>query len=133
MIKKIDHVGLAVKNLDETLAFYRDVLGIQSTSIEDYAPDKIRTAFLEVGDASFEIMEPTSPESPVAKFLDSRGQGMHHISLEVDDLREELKKLQAKGVALVDKEPRQGAHYIVAFVHPKSTGGVLIELTQKSH
>lgn len=133
MIKKIDHVGLAVKNLDETLAFYRDVLGIQATSIEDYAPDKIRTAFLEVGDASFEIMEPTSPESPVAKFLDSRGQGMHHISLEVDDLREELKKLQAKGVALVDKEPRQGAHYIVAFVHPKSTGGVLIELTQKPH
>lgn len=133
MIKKIDHVGLAVKNLDETLAFYRDVLGIQAQSIEDYAPDKIRTAFLEVGDASFEIMEPTSPESPVARFLESRGQGMHHISLEVDDLREELRKLQAKGVALVDKEPRQGAHQIVAFVHPKSTGGVLIELTQKPH
>lgn len=133
MIKKIDHVGMAVKNLDETLAFYRDVLGIDTTSIEDYAPDKIRTAFLQVGDANFEIMEPTSPESPVAKFLEKRGEGMHHLSLEVDDIRAELKKLEAKGVALIDKEPRQGAHYIVAFVHPKSTGGILIELTQKPH
>lgn len=133
MISKIDHVGLAVKNLDQILAFYRDVLGIQPSSVEDYAPDRIRTAFLQVGDASLEIMEPTSPESPVAKFLEKRGEGMHHISLEVDDLRAALKKLEAKGVALVDKEPRQGAHSTVAFVHPRSTGGVLMELTEKSH
>ncbi|MDP2936231.1 MAG: methylmalonyl-CoA epimerase [Dehalococcoidia bacterium] len=131
MIKKIDHVGMAVNNLDSALAFYRDVLGIEASSFEDYAPDQIRTAFLKVGDASFEVMAPTSPESPVAKFLEKRGEGMHHISLEVDDIRAELKKLEAKGVALIDKEPRQGAHFIVAFVHPRSTGGVLLELTQK--
>ncbi|MDP2726039.1 MAG: methylmalonyl-CoA epimerase [Dehalococcoidia bacterium] len=131
MIKKIDHVGLAVKSLDNALAFYRDILGIQPTSIEDYAPDKIRTAFLTVGDASLEIMEPTSPDSPVAKFLEKRGEGMHHISVEVDDIKAELKRLEAKGVALIDKEPRQGAHVIVAFVHPRSTGGVLLELSQK--
>ncbi|MDO8691982.1 MAG: methylmalonyl-CoA epimerase [Dehalococcoidia bacterium] len=133
MIKKIDHVGMAVKNLDATLAFYRDVLGIEAQSVEDYAPDSIRTAFLKVGDAAFEIMEPTSPESPVAKFLEKRGEGMHHLSLEVDDLRAELKKLEAKGVALIDKVPRQGAHDTVAFVHPKSTGGILVELTEKHH
>ncbi len=133
MINKIDHVGMAVKNLDATLAFYRDVLGIQASSVDTFEPDKIRSAFLKVGDASFEIMEPTSPESPVAKFLDKRGEGIHHLSLEVDDIRATLKELEAKGVALIDKEPRQGAHYIVAFVHPKSTGGVLLELTQKPH
>jgi len=131
VIKKIDHVGLAVKNLDDALAFYRDILGIQPKSIEDVESDKIRSAFLDVGDAHFEVMEPTSPDSPVAKFLEKRGEGMHHVSLEVDDIRAELRKLEAKGVALIDKEPRMGAHYTVAFVHPRSTGGVLIELTEK--
>ena len=131
MIKKIDHVGLAVKNLDDALAFYRDILGIQPKSIEDVESDKIRSAFLDVGDAHFEVMEPTSPDSPVAKFLEKRGEGMHHVSLEVDDIRAELRKLEAKGVALIDKEPRMGAHYTVAFVHPRATGGVLIELTEK--
>ncbi len=132
MIKKIDHIGLAVKSLDQTLGFYRDALGIQPSSIEDVASEKIRSAFLNVGDAHFEVMEPTSPESPVAKFLEKRGEGMHHISLEVDDIRAELKKLEAQGVALIDREPRMGAHYIVAFIHPRSTGGVLIELTEKT-
>lgn len=131
MIKKIDHVGVAVKSLEAALAFYRDVLGIQPAHIEDYAPDKIRTAFLPLGEASIEMMEPTSPDSPVAKFLEKRGEGIHHISLEVDDIRAELKKLEAQGVALIDREPRQGAHYTVAFVHPRSTGGILLELTQK--
>lgn len=131
MIKRIDHVGLAVKDLEAALAFYRDVLGIQATSVGDYAPDKIRTAFLKVGEAHLEVMAPTDPESPVAKFLERRGEGMHHISLEVDDIRAELQRLEAKGVALIDREPRQGAHFMVAFVHPRSTGGVLIELSQK--
>jgi len=121
-----------VKNMEGALAFYRDILGIQPSHIEDYPPDKLRTAFLPLGGSDIELMEPTSPESPVAKFLEKRGEGIHHISLEVDDIRAELKKLEARGVALIDQEPRRGAHSTVAFVHPRSTGGILIELSQKT-
>lgn len=131
MIKKINHVGVMVKSLETALGFYRDALGLEAY-VEDYTPDQLRIAFLTVGEAKFQLAEPTSAESPIAKILEKQGEGIHHISLEVDDLRTIMEKLTGAGVVLLDREPQRGADDLIkVFVDPGSTGGVLIELSQK--
>ena len=130
-IGPIDHIGIAVSDMASALGFYQAVLGLATPDIEEVADQKVRTAIFGHGDGRVELLEPTDPESPVAKFIAKRGEGIHHVALRVDDLAAKLKELEAKGVQLIDKAPRIGAGgHLIAFVHPKATGGVLLELTQ---
>jgi methylmalonyl-CoA epimerase len=129
----LDHVGIAVKDLAAALAFYRDALGLEIEAPEEVASQRVRAHFLPVGDAKLELLEATSPDSPIAKYTDKRGPGLHHITLRVDDIRGALAQLKARGARLIDEEPRPGAeHSLVAFVHPASAHGVLVELKQSS-
>ncbi len=131
--KKINHIGIAVKNIETATPFYRDVLGMNFEGTEEVAEQQVRVAFFQVGESRIELLEPTSPDSPVAKFLEKNGEGIHHIAYEVDDLEAALADLQAKEVRLIDKTPRKGAHGAsIAFVHPKASGGVLTELCHGS-
>jgi len=131
MTKKINHIGIAVKNIEASVPFYRDALGMVFEGTEEVAEQKVRVAFLAVGESRIELLEPTSPESPVAKFLEKNGEGIHHIAYEVADLEAALAALKAEGVRLIDETPRNGAHGTrIAFLHPKATGGVLTELCQ---
>lgn len=130
---RIDHIGVAVNSIAEALKFYRDQLGISLLGEEEVPEQKVRTAFLPVGEGRIELLEPTDPEGPVSKFLQSRGEGIHHLALRVTHLEEVLADLKAKGVRLIDEKPRSGAHGArVAFLHPKSTGGVLLELCERT-
>lgn len=130
MLKKIDHIGVAVKSLDEALKFYT-LAGIVPSHTEEVTSQKVKTAFLTVGDVHIELLEPTSEDSPVAKYIEKRGEGIHHIAYEVDDIVSELSKLKAGGIQLINESPVDGAHnMLVAFVHPKSTNGVLTEYCQ---
>ncbi len=132
MVVKIDHIAIAVQNLEEALRVYKDVLGLELKGEEEVPEQGVRVAFLPVGDTRLELLEPLSPESPVAKFLEKRGEGIHHICLEVEDLEKTLAELASKGIKLIDEKPRLGAHgRKMAFVHPKSLHGVLLELYQK--
>jgi len=127
----LDHIGIAVKDLAAALAFYRDALGLDIEGTEDVASQKVRAHFAGVGESRLELLEATAPDSPIAKFLDKRGPGLHHITLRVDDIQAALDQLRAKGIRLIDEQPRPGAERsLVAFVHPASTGGVLVELKQ---
>src|SRR6059036_2959968 len=127
----LDHVGIAVKDLSAALAFYRDALGLEIEAPEEVASQRVRAHFVPVGGAKLELLEGTSPESAIAKYIEKRGPGLHHITLRVDDIAQALARLRARGVRLVDEEPRSGAGgSLIAFVHPASTGGVLIELKQ---
>jgi methylmalonyl-CoA/ethylmalonyl-CoA epimerase len=127
----IDHVGIAVRDLAEALAFYRDALGLEVEAPEEVRSQRVRAHFLPVGAARLELLEPTAPDSPIARYLDKRGPGLHHVALRVEDIRAALADLKARGVRLIDEEPRPGAHgALVAFLHPASTHGVLVELTQ---
>jgi len=129
--KKINHIGIAVKNIEASVPFYRDALGMQFEGTEEVSEQKVRVAFLAVGESRIELLEPTSPDSPVAKFLEKNGEGIHHIAYEVADLTAALAALKAEGVRLIDETPRHGAHgTLIAFLHPKATGGVLTELCQ---
>lgn len=131
MFKKVDHIGVAVSGLEEAIDFYTKMLGKGPEHIEEVADQKVRAAFFAVGETNLELLFPTSPESPIAKHLEKRGPGIHHICLEVRDIDARLAELKAKGVKLVDEVPRMGAHgKRIAFVHPKSTGGVLVELSE---
>jgi len=128
----LDHVGVAVQNIDEALAFYRDALGLEVEEPEDVATQRVRAHFIPVGESSIELLEATASDSAIAKYIDKRGPGIHHITLRVDDIRAVLERLKARGVRLVDEEPRQGAEgSLVAFVHPSAAHGVLVELKQK--
>ncbi len=128
----IDHIGIAVKSIDEALKFWEEGLGIRCTAREEVAEQKVITAFLPVKDTEVELLEPTSDESPVAKFIEKKGEGIHHIAIRVDDLEAALAELKAKGVRLIDETPRYGAGGAkIAFVHPKSTGGILLELSER--
>ncbi|GAB4340497.1 MAG: methylmalonyl-CoA epimerase [Candidatus Abyssubacteria bacterium] len=130
MIKKIDHIGIAVSNLDEALKLYRDVLGLKVEHIEDFEGMKI--AFIPIGDTEFELLQPTDPEGALAKFLEKRGEGVQHIALCVDDVKKSLEELKARGLQALDKEPRPGAGGAsIAFFHPKSTKGVLLEICER--
>lgn len=132
MIKKIDHIAIAVKNLAEEITRYRDVLGLEFMGTEVVPEQKVTVAFFKVGDVFIELLEPLSAESPVSAFIEKKGGGLHHLALEVDDLRSDILRLQEKGVQMLDKEPRLGAHHArIAFAHPKSFSGVLYELKQK--
>lgn len=131
MTKKINHIGIAVRSIEAALPLYRDVLGMEYEGSEEVADQKVKVAFLATGESRIELLEPTSPDSPVAKFLEKNGEGIHHIAYEVDDLEATLAELKKQEIRLVDQEPRSGAHGTrIAFLHPKATGGVLTELCQ---
>jgi methylmalonyl-CoA epimerase len=128
---KIDHIGIATRSIDEAARLYRDALGLDVGDTEEVADQLVRVAMLPVGESRIELLEATSEDSPIARFLEKRGPGIHHIALQVDDIRAALANLRKKGARLIDQEPRVGAGgCLVAFVHPSSTGGVLLELVQ---
>ncbi len=132
MIKKIDHIAIAVDNLEEEIRRYTDVLGLEFLGTEVVKEQKVKTAFFKVGDVHIELLEPLSEDSPISKFLEKRGKGMHHISYEVDNIKHQIKELENNGVTMLDKEPRIGAHNAkIAFAHPKSFSGVLCEFLEK--
>jgi len=132
VVTKIDHIGIAVKNLDETLKFYEDVMGIKCTSKEEVEEQKVRVAFLPVGDSEVELLESTTDDGPIARFIEKKGEGIQHIAFKVDNIEEAIKDLQEKGVRLIDEKPRYGAGGArIAFLHPKSTSGVLIEISER--
>lgn len=134
MLTKINHIGIAVHSIDETLPFYRDQLGMTFKGAEEVAEQQVRVAMLQVGESKIELLEPTSPDSPVAKFLEKSGPGIHHIAYEVADIETAIARLQEDGVRMIDSVPRNGAHGTrIAFVHPKSSTGVLTELCQTGH
>ena len=127
----IDHIGIAVGDLEASLAFFRDVLGLELEAPEEVPSQRVRAHFLQAGEAALELVEPTAADSPIAKFVDRRGPGLHHVALRVDDIVAALAELKARGVRLIDEAPRPGAHNsLVAFIHPSSTHGVLVELKQ---
>jgi len=128
----VDHIGIAVKSIDDALAFWQSSLGIQCTGVEEVAEQKVKTAFLPIADTEIELLEATSDESPVAKFIEKKGEGIHHLAIRVDNLEEALAEMKEKGVKLIDETPRYGAGGArIAFVHPKSTGGILLELSER--
>jgi methylmalonyl-CoA/ethylmalonyl-CoA epimerase len=128
---KIDHIGIATNGIEEAAAAYRDALGIQVMETEEVSGQKVRAAMLPIGESRIELLEATSADSPISKFLAKRGPGIHHIALRVEDIRARLADLKSKGARLIDEEPRAGAGgCLVAFIHPSSTGGVLIELVE---
>jgi methylmalonyl-CoA/ethylmalonyl-CoA epimerase len=128
---KIDHIGIATNGIEEAAAAYHDVLGIQVTETEEVSGQQVRVAMLPIGESRIELLEATSADSPISKFLAKRGPGIHHIALRVEDIRARLADLKSKGARLIDEEPRTGAGgCLVAFIHPSSTGGVLIELVE---
>jgi methylmalonyl-CoA/ethylmalonyl-CoA epimerase len=129
---KINHLGIATKSINEALKFWQDSLGLENIHTEEVAEQKVRVAMLPIGESCVELLEPTSDDSPISKFLEKRGGGIHHIAIEVEDIEASLAKLKAKGARLIDETPRIGAEgCLIAFVHPATTGGVLLELTQK--
>jgi len=134
MLAKINHIGIAVQSIEATLPFYRDQLGMEFLGSEVVVDQKVKVAMLAVGESKIELLEPTSPESPVAKFMEKSGQGIHHIAYEVADIEAALAKMLAEGARLIDEKPRNGAHgTLIAFVHPKSSHGVLTELCQAGY
>lgn len=129
--KKIDHLGIAVPSLDAALPVYRTLFGTDVEHIEDVVDQKVRTAFFSVGESHFELLEPIGDDGPIAKYLSKRRGGIHHVCVEVSDIEAVLAAYKEQGIVLIDEEPRAGAHgKRVAFVHPKSTGGVLLELSE---
>lgn len=131
MPEKISHIGIAVASIDEALPFYTDVLGLEFEGTEVVAEQKVKVAFLVIGESRIELLEPTAPDSPVAKFLEKNGPGIHHLAYQVDGLEARLAGLKELGVRLIDETPRLGAHHSrIAFLHPKASGGVLTELCE---
>ena len=132
MIKKIDHIAIAVKDLAAEVVRYRDVLGLEYLGSEVVAEQKVTVAFFRINDVFIELLEPTGPDSPISAFLEKKGGGLHHLALEVDDIKASIRRLQEKNVQMLNTEPKTGAHHAqIAFVHPKSFSGVLFELKQK--
>lgn len=132
MIKKIDHVGIAVKDLAAAIKFYEGLLGLKVTDTEVVEDQKVKVAFLPVGDSEVELLESTTPDGPVAKYIEKNGEGIQHIAFGVDNLAERLAELKEKGVRLIDEKPRRGAGgAMIAFLHPKSTSGTLVELCER--
>lgn len=131
-ILKVDHIGIAVKRIDEAGSFYKGLLGLAFAGSETVSEQKVTTAFFPVGDTEIELLESTSPDGAIAKYIESRGEGIQHIALRVESLEEALAELKAKGVRLIDEKPRRGAGGAkIAFLHPKSTFGVLVELCER--
>ena len=131
---KINHLGIATKGIEEALKFWEDALGLENVHTETVEDQKVRVAMLPVGESRIELLEPTSEDSPIQKFLEKRGGGIHHIAVEVENIEESLAKLKGEGARLIDETPRIGAEgCLVAFVHPSSVGGVLLELVQSKN
>lgn len=129
---KVDHIGIAVKNLDETLKFYTDILGLELGGTEVVEEQKVRVAFLPIGDTEVELLESTSDDGPIAKFIEKNGEGVQHIAFKVDNIEEAIAYMQEKGMKMIDEQPRYGAGGAkIAFVHPKSSNRVLVELSQR--
>ncbi|MFC9597225.1 methylmalonyl-CoA epimerase [Peribacillus butanolivorans] len=133
MIKNIDHIGIAVKSLDETLPLYTDTLKLELEGIETVESQGVKVAFILVGNTRLELLEALSPESPIAKFIEKRGEGIHHVALGVEHIEDRIKEIKDSGIRMIDDTSRKGAHHAdVAFVHPKSTAGVLYELCERA-
>jgi methylmalonyl-CoA/ethylmalonyl-CoA epimerase len=131
MMRKINHLGIAVKDLDAQIAIYRDQLGMAFEGTEAVPSQQVLVAFFGVGESRVELLMPTSPESPIAKHIEKRGEGLHHVAYEVEDIRAAMADMKARGLQLLSDEPKPGAHHtLVCFMHPKSTGGVLTELVE---
>ena len=130
-ISHIEHIGIAVKSLDEAIPFWEKKLGMKCYSIEEVQEQKVRTAFFKIGQTKIELLESTDPEGPIGKFIEKKGEGVHHVAFAADGLQANLDELAASGVQLIDKTPRKGAEGLnIAFLHPKSTAGVLMELCE---
>ena len=131
MITQINHLGIAVINLAEYIPFYRDILKLEFKGIEEIPDQKVRTAIFNIGEIKIELLEPTSAESPIAKFIEKRGEGLHHIAYQSDDIKGEIKRFIAENIQMIDGQPKQGAHgSLIAFIHPHSSGKVLTEICQ---
>ncbi|MBL6963829.1 MAG: methylmalonyl-CoA epimerase [Bacteroidetes bacterium] len=129
--KYIEHIGIAVSNLKESISYYEEILGLTCYAIEEVVDQKVKTAFFMLGQTKIELLESTDPDGPIARFIEKRGEGIHHIAFAVDDIEGRLKDLEEKGIQLIDKDPKKGAEGLsMAFLHPKSTHGVLTELCE---
>ncbi len=129
---KIDHIGIAVKDLEETISFYRDVLGLEVGGTEVVEEQKVKVAFLPVGDSEIELLESTTEDGPIARFIEKNGEGLQHVAFKVENIKEAIEYMESKGMRMIDKEPRYGAGGAkIAFVHPKSSHRVLVELTER--
>jgi len=134
MIKKIEHLGIAVANIEESLKVFETLLGTKCYKIEEVDSEGVKTAFLQVGESKIELLEATNPYSPIAKYLEKQGQGIHHIAFEVDNIQTEIERLLNEGFVLIHESPKNGAdNKLIAFLHPKSTEGILIELCQEKN
>jgi methylmalonyl-CoA/ethylmalonyl-CoA epimerase len=131
-ITRVDHIAIVVEDLEAALGTYRDALGLTLDHVAEIPEQGVKAAFLPAGDGEIELLEPLSPESGIGKYLAKRGEGLHHICLEVDDIEMTLADLKARGAALIDETPKQGAHGRIAFIHPKGAHGVLIELVERA-
>ncbi|MDF2522326.1 MAG: mce [Clostridia bacterium] len=132
MVNKVDHIGIAVSSLEESIKFYQEVLGLELHGTEVVEEQKVKVAFLPIGDTEVELLEATTPDSAIAKFIETKGQGVQHIAFRVDNIEAALDEMRAKGIRLIDEKPRYGAGGArIAFLHPKSTNGVLIELCER--
>jgi len=129
--KKIEHIGIAVKSLNTAIPFFENVMGVKCYAVEEVVDQKVKTAFFKVGETKIELLESTDPEGPVGKFIEKKGEGVHHVAFAVDNVQEALNEASENGVMLIDKQPRKGAEGLnIAFLHPKSTFGVLTELCE---
>ncbi len=132
MIKKVDHIGIAVKSLENTLPFYTNILKLPLLGIEVVDSQKVKVAFLQAGETKLELLEPTTAESSIAKFIEKRGEGIHHVALGVKSIEDRIAEMKEQGIRMIDEQPRLGAGGAqIAFMHPKSTAGVLFELCEK--
>ena len=130
-ITMIEHIGIAVKNLEASIKYYEDVLGLKCYAVEEVKDQKVRTAFFIIGQTKLELLESTEPSGPIGKFIEQKGEGLHHLAFKVNGLETILAEIGAKGIQLIDKKPRKGAENLsIAFLHPKSTNGVLTELCE---
>lgn len=131
-MRKIEHIGIAIENMDEAISTYENLLDTKCYKIEEVESENVKTAFFKIGDSKIELLEATDPESPIAKYIEKRGKGMHHIAFDVEDIESEIQRLQELGFQLIQKSPKNGAdNKLIAFLHPKSSEGTLVELCQE--
>lgn len=132
MYKRLTHIGIAVRNLDNSSRLFSKLFGLNQSHTEEVAEQKVKAMFFKIGEGGVELLEPTNPDSPIAKYIEKRGEGVHHLSFEVDDIEREIARLKKEGFQMIDERPRVGADgFRIAFLHPKSTNGVLVEISQK--
>ncbi|KPB03829.1 methylmalonyl-CoA epimerase [Bacillus sp. CHD6a] len=133
MIRNVNHIGIAVSSIETALPFYTETLGLTFEAVEHVAEQRVRVAFIDAGNCKLELLEPTSPESPVAKFIEKRGEGIHHVALSVESIEDRIQEMMEKGIPMIDKQSRIGAGGAnIAFMHPKASNGVLVEFCEKA-